>query len=75
MLYRYNPELITKGENPLILDSKEPKIPVIDFLKTENRFMQLEKSNPELAAVLFEKQQKNVTDRYNYYKYLADRKI
>jgi pyruvate-ferredoxin/flavodoxin oxidoreductase len=74
LLYRYNPTLADKGENPLILDSKEPKIPVYDYLKTENRFNQLEKSNPELAKMLFDKQQKNVTERYNYYKFLAERK-
>ena len=73
LLYRYNPQLTLEGKNPLILDSKEPKIPVIDFLKSENRFMQLEKVNPSLAAILFANQQKCVTDRYNYYKYLADR--
>jgi pyruvate-ferredoxin/flavodoxin oxidoreductase len=75
LLYRFNPELAEKSQNPLILDSKEPKIPVIDFLKTENRFMQIQKSNPEYAKALFEKQQKVVNDRYNYYKYLADRKF
>ena len=75
LLYRYNPQLAVEGKNPLILDSKEPKIPVVDFLKMENRFMQLEKVNPALAKVLFENQQKNITARYNYYKYLADRQV
>jgi pyruvate-ferredoxin/flavodoxin oxidoreductase len=75
LLYRYNPQLSSKGENPLILDSKEPKISVVDFLKTENRFMQLENVNPALSKILFENQQKAVTARYNYYKYLADRKF
>ena len=74
LLYRYNPTLVAKGENPFILDSKEPKIPVYDYLKTEVRFSQLEKNNPELAKILFDMQQKNVTERYNYYKFLAERK-
>jgi pyruvate-ferredoxin/flavodoxin oxidoreductase len=74
LLYRYNPMLADSGQNPFILDSKEPKIPVYDYLKTEVRFSQLEKSNPELAKKLFARQQKNVTDRFNYYKFLADRK-
>ena len=74
LLYRYNPTLTEKGQNPFILDSKEPKMPVYDYLKTENRFTQLEKNNPELAKTLFDMQQKNVTERYNYYKFLADRK-
>ena len=74
LLYRYNPLLAEQGKNPLILDSKEPKIPVYDYLKTEVRFSQLEKNNPEFAKLLFERQQKNVTERYNYYKFLAERK-
>jgi len=74
LLYRYNPMLAEQGQNPFILDSKEPKIPVYDYLKTEVRFSQLEKNNPELAKMLFDRQQKNVTERYNYYKFLAERK-
>ncbi len=70
VLYRYNPNL----EHPFILDSKEPKIPVVDFLRSENRFLQLEKNDPKLAKKLFEEQQKFVNSRYNYYKYLAERK-
>jgi pyruvate-ferredoxin/flavodoxin oxidoreductase len=75
LLYRYNPMLEKEGRNPLILDSKEPKIPVIDYLKAENRFKQLEKSNPALAQDLFDKQQHFVKSRYDYYKYLAARPI
>lgn len=73
LLYRYNPDLVKQAKNPLILDSKEPKIPVVDFLRTENRFLQLEKNNPELAKRLFEEQQDFVVSRYNYYKYLSER--
>ena len=49
LLYRYNPTLALEGKNPLQLDSKEPKIPVSDFLKSENRFKQLAKNHPEWA--------------------------
>ncbi|MDR0926985.1 MAG: pyruvate:ferredoxin (flavodoxin) oxidoreductase [Ignavibacteria bacterium] len=73
LLYRYNPTLADKGGNPLVLDSKEPKIPVIDYLKTENRFNQLIKSNPTLANELFEKQQRDINARYQYYKFLSER--
>jgi pyruvate-ferredoxin/flavodoxin oxidoreductase len=73
LLYRYNPMLNNEGKNPLILDSKEPKIPVVDYLKTENRFNQLVKREAGLANQLFEMQQKNVSERYEYYKFLASR--
>lgn len=73
LLYRYNPMLNNEGKNPLVLDSKEPKIPVVDYLKTENRFNQLVKKEAGLANQLFEMQQKNVSERYEYYKFLASR--
>src|SRR4029077_14852045 len=38
LLYRCNPELAVKGENPLHIDSAPPKLPVADYLKLENRF-------------------------------------
>ncbi len=75
LLYRYNPDLAKDGQNPLVLDSKEPKLPVIEYLRTENRFLQLEKQNPEMAKILFAEQQKVVDARYKYYKYLADRTL
>ena len=74
LLYRYNPERLREGRNPLQLDSKKPKIPVEEFLNTENRFRMLKKSHPELAKELFEQIQQEVDARYADYEYLAARK-
>ncbi|MBF0586491.1 pyruvate:ferredoxin (flavodoxin) oxidoreductase [Prosthecochloris sp. N3] len=74
LLYRYNPERLNEGKNPLILDSKKPKIPVEEFLNTENRFRMLKKSHPDLAKQYFEAIQKEVDARYATYEYLAARK-
>ncbi len=75
LLYRYNPELIAKGENPLRLDSKPPKSTVKSFLESENRFKQLEKLHPDEAEKLFAEAQHDVETRYHLYEFLASRKF
>lgn len=75
LLYRYNPELIAKGENPLKLDSKPPKASVKSFLESENRFKQLEKLHPDEAEKLFAEAQHDADTRYHLYEFLASRKF
>ena len=73
ILYRYNPARLLEGKNPLILDSKKPKIPVANFLDMENRFRMLKKSHPSLAAEYYAAIQKEVDARWAHYEYLAAR--
>ncbi|HCD36084.1 MAG TPA: pyruvate:ferredoxin (flavodoxin) oxidoreductase [Chlorobium sp.] len=73
LLYRYNPDRLKEGKNPLQLDSKKPKIPVADFLNMENRFRMLKKSHPEVAEQYFAEIQKAVDARWSHYEYLAAR--
>ncbi|MEI6847928.1 MAG: pyruvate:ferredoxin (flavodoxin) oxidoreductase [Chlorobiaceae bacterium] len=73
ILYRYNPDLLKEGKNPLILDSKKPKIPVAQFLNMENRFRMLKKSHPALAEEYYAAIQKEVDARWAHYEYLAAR--
>jgi pyruvate-ferredoxin/flavodoxin oxidoreductase len=73
ILYRYNPERVKEGKNPLILDSKKPKLPIAQFLNMENRFRMLKKSHPELAEDYFRAIQKEVDARWAHYEYLAAR--
>jgi pyruvate/2-oxoacid:ferredoxin oxidoreductase beta subunit len=47
LLYRYNPDLAARGENPLHLDSAAPKLPVADYLNLENRFKMLSEREME----------------------------
>ncbi|MBE2271369.1 MAG: pyruvate:ferredoxin (flavodoxin) oxidoreductase [Anaerolinea sp.] len=75
LMYRYNPERAEHGENPLTLDSRPPKLPVIDYLHMENRFKMLELSKPEVARELFKRAQEDVHLRWAMYEYLANRKI
>ncbi|MDO9465375.1 MAG: pyruvate:ferredoxin (flavodoxin) oxidoreductase [bacterium] len=71
-LYRYNPELTDQGENPLILDSKEPQIPFSDYAYNENRYRVLKKIDPKRADKLMKFAQQNVTQRFKLYKQLAE---
>jgi pyruvate-ferredoxin/flavodoxin oxidoreductase len=48
-LYRFNPALKAQRKNPLTIDSKPPKIPLRDYLYSENRYRILLKARPDLA--------------------------
>ena len=74
LLYRYNPERVRAGENPLILDSRTPSRKVQDFMLMETRFKMLTKSKPEDAKRLWQQAQRDVEERYWLYEYLAQRK-
>ena len=71
LLYRYNPELATKGETPLHVDSAAPKLPVEEYFNLENRFNLLSKSRPADAKRLFQEAQKQVDARWQLYQQLA----
>ncbi len=70
-LYRYNPELHAEGKNPLVLDSKEPTIPLEKFAYNETRFRMLLQSNEERAESLMKLAQHDVQDRWHHYQDLA----
>ncbi|MDD3732478.1 MAG: pyruvate:ferredoxin (flavodoxin) oxidoreductase, partial [candidate division Zixibacteria bacterium] len=72
MLYRYNPDLITQGKNPMQLDSKEPSIPFRDYAYTETRFRALLSKDPERAKMLLELGQQDCNRRWNFFKQLAE---
>ncbi len=73
LLYRYNPDKATVGENPLTLDSTAPKLKVAQFLNMENRFKMLSKSKPGEAKRLFEAAQQDADTRWALYQHLAAR--
>jgi len=74
-LFRYNPSFCGENKNPMSLDSRPPSIKLEDYVYSENRYNVLKKSDPERAKILLEKSQKQVTDHYALYKYLAERKL
>jgi pyruvate-ferredoxin/flavodoxin oxidoreductase len=72
ILYRYNPGRLAQGQNPLQLDSGAPKMPLKDYLMSENRFRMLSVSKPEVAERLCKESQAEAYARYSYYKALAE---
>ncbi|MBC7186648.1 MAG: pyruvate:ferredoxin (flavodoxin) oxidoreductase [Calditrichaeota bacterium] len=72
VLYRYNPMLKKEGKNPFILDSKEPQIPVAEFLEGEKRYNSLKINFPEKVQNYWPQFQEVVKERYAFYKKLAE---
>jgi pyruvate-ferredoxin/flavodoxin oxidoreductase len=75
LLYRYNPERLRLGENPLQLDSAAPHTKVADYFKLEQRFKMLEMSAPRDAKELLAQAQADVNARRAFYEFLAARKF
>jgi pyruvate-ferredoxin/flavodoxin oxidoreductase len=75
LMYRYNPLRREQGENPLILDSRPPKLPLKDYLRMETRFRMLELGQPETARQVFAEAQQDVHTRWAFYEYLASRSM
>jgi pyruvate-ferredoxin/flavodoxin oxidoreductase len=70
-LFRYNPDLAAKGENPLKLDSKAPKIPFEEYAYAETRWKMLTKSKPERAKELLRLAGENAQKKWLYLDQLA----
>ena len=71
MLYRYDPRRKEQGENPFILDSKEPTGDFKEFLLGEVRYSSLIRTFPENAEKLFKKAEEDMKERFETYKQMA----
>jgi pyruvate-ferredoxin/flavodoxin oxidoreductase len=70
-LYRYRPTGMTEGQ-PFTLDSREPSVPVSQFLSEEARFAILGRTHPERAERLLGLIQADVDERWRYYQQLTN---
>ena len=70
-IYRYNPDNIKVGKNPLKLDYKGPKIPIQNYMYTETRFKMLTKANPERAKKLLAAAQEHAKETWKIYSHMA----
>jgi len=70
-LYRYNPDLIAQGHNPLVIESKEPSIPLEQYTYNETRYRMLVQSDEGRAEMLLKEAQKDVKSRWNFYQQMA----
>ena len=67
-LWRYNPALAEQGQNPFVIDSKEPQWDKFqDFILGEVRYNSLKKAFPAEADELFASAEENAKWRYNSY--------
>ena len=69
-LWRFDPAADRDG-HPLRLDSKPPSIPVSQFTMQEARFAMLARVNPDRAAELLERAQRDVDERWHLYEQMA----
>jgi len=71
-LYRFNPDLIKQGKNPLQLDSKAPALPLEKYIYNETRYSMLTRSKPEAAKELLKEAQEDVNSRWKLYEHWAN---
>ncbi len=69
-LYRFRPTGTENGQ-PFTLDSREPSMPVRDFLANEARFAILSRTHPDRAERLLDLIQADVDERWRYYQQLT----
>lgn len=72
LLYRYDPSRTEQGKSPLQLDSREPSIPIEEYMYGENRYRVLKAINPKRAKELAKLAQYDVNRRWNLYKQLSE---
>lgn len=70
-IYRYNPDNVKEGINPLKLDYKEPSIAVRDYAYNETRYKMLVQTNEERAEKLMKLAQEDADARWLQYSQLA----
>lgn len=70
-LYRYNPALAQEGKNPLQIDSKDPTMPLSDYVLSENRYAILQRSKPEVSKALLDSAEETVKARIKMLKQMA----
>ena len=70
-LFRYNPDLAAKGENPMHLDSAAPTLPLKKYAYNEGRYTMLAQAKPELASQLLTLAEEDVARRWRLYENMA----
>ncbi|MDR3576574.1 MAG: pyruvate:ferredoxin (flavodoxin) oxidoreductase [Anaerolineaceae bacterium] len=70
-LYRYNPALADEGKNPLVIDSKDPTVPVQEYAYNETRYRMLMQSDEARAEFLMKEARQDVDKRWELYRQMA----
>jgi pyruvate-ferredoxin/flavodoxin oxidoreductase len=70
-LFRYDPRRAAAGRNPLILDSREPSVPLEQYLQGEGRFQALFHADEPRARELIERARQDLRERWMLYRQLV----
>ncbi|MEO8355624.1 MAG: pyruvate:ferredoxin (flavodoxin) oxidoreductase [Chloroflexota bacterium] len=70
-MYRYDPRLADAGQNPLIIESKEPSIPISQYAYNETRYKMLIQLDETRAEELMRAAQKDAKSRWTLYQQMA----
>ncbi len=70
-LYRYDPRLADAGKNPLIIESKEPSIPISQYAYNETRYKMLVQMDEARAEKLMQEAQHDAKSRWTLYQQMA----
>ncbi len=70
-VYRYDPRLPQQGKNPLIIENKEPSIPVSQYAYNETRYKMLTQSDEARAEKLMQQAQQDAKARWALYEQMA----
>jgi pyruvate-ferredoxin/flavodoxin oxidoreductase len=70
-LFHFNPALAEQGKNPLVLDAKDPTVPLEQYAYNETRYRVLHQSDPQRAEELMREAKDDVRKRWEAYRQLA----
>ncbi len=70
-VYRYDPRLAHAGKNPLVIENKEPSIPVATYAYNETRYKMLTKLDEARAEELMKEAQHDAKARWTLYEQMA----
>jgi len=70
-MYRYDPRLAEQGQNPLIIESKEPSVPISQYAYNETRYKMLIQLDEARAEDLMQKAQHDAKSRWTLYQQMA----
>jgi pyruvate-ferredoxin/flavodoxin oxidoreductase len=70
-MYRYDPRLAEHGQNPLIIESKEPSIPISQYAYNETRYKMLTQLDEVRAEELMQEAQRDAKSRWTLYQQMA----
>jgi pyruvate-ferredoxin/flavodoxin oxidoreductase len=73
-LLRYNPVLRKKNQNPFVLDSIRPAVPLKEYAYNELRYQVLTVTHPEAADELMKRAQEMVNLKWKTYEEMATKK-